>query len=76
VLDNFFGVSGPAKMPADVVARLHAAVNEILASAEIKRKLADLGISPSAVSQPAFAGFVKEQVAQIAPAVKAAGVKL
>jgi tripartite-type tricarboxylate transporter receptor subunit TctC len=76
VLDNFFGVSGPAKMPADVVARLHGAVNEILASAEIKRKLADLGISTSPVSQPAFAGFVKEQVAQLAPAVKGAGVKL
>jgi hypothetical protein len=28
------------------------------------------------VSQPAFAGFVKEQVAQLGPTVKGAGVKL
>jgi tripartite-type tricarboxylate transporter receptor subunit TctC len=76
VLDNFFGLSGPAKMPPDVVARLNAAVNEILASAAIKQKMADLGISTSPVSQPAFAGFVKEQVAQLAPTVKGAGVKL
>jgi tripartite-type tricarboxylate transporter receptor subunit TctC len=76
VLDNFFGLSGPAKMPADVVARLNTAVNEILAGAEIRKKMADLGISTSPVSQPAFAGFVKEQVAQLAPTVKAAGVKL
>jgi len=76
VLDNFFGLSGPAKMPADVVARLNTAVNEILAGAEIKRKMAELGIATSPVSQGAFAGFVKEQVAQLAPTVKGSGVKL
>src|SRR5215212_6706113 len=56
VLDNFFGLSGPAKMPPDVVARLNTAVNEILAGAEIKKKMAELGIAASPVSQPAFAG--------------------
>src|SRR4051812_6791170 len=76
VLDNFFGLSGPPKMPADVVARLNTAVNEILAAADFKRKMVDLGIAVNAVSQPAFAGFVKEQVAQLAPTVKGAGVKL
>jgi tripartite-type tricarboxylate transporter receptor subunit TctC len=76
VLDNFFGLSGPARMPADVVARLNGAVNEILASADMKRKMADLGIVTSPVSQGAFSGFVKEQVNQLAPAVKGAGVKL
>ncbi|HET8744870.1 MAG TPA: tripartite tricarboxylate transporter substrate binding protein [Ramlibacter sp.] len=76
VLDNFFGLSGPAKMPADLVSRLNTAVNEILANAEIKRKMVELGITTTPASQPAFAGFVKEQVSQLAPAVKAAGVKL
>jgi tripartite-type tricarboxylate transporter receptor subunit TctC len=36
VLDNFFGLTGPAKMPADVVARLNAATNEVLAMPEIE----------------------------------------
>ena len=76
MLDNFFGLSGPAKMQPDVVARLNTVVNEILAGAEYRHKLADLGITASAVSQPAFAAFVKEQVAQLAPTVKGAGVKL
>lgn len=76
VLDNFFGLSGPAKMPADVVARLNTAVNEILAGAEFRKRMVDLGIATSPVSQPAFAAFVKEQVAQLAPTVKGAGVKL
>jgi hypothetical protein len=38
--------------------------------------MVDLGISASPVSQQAFAGFVKEQVGQLAPTVKGAGVKL
>lgn len=76
VLDNFFGLSGPAKMPPDVVARLNAAVNEILGGADMRKRMQDLGISPSPISQPAFAAYVKEQVGQLAPAVKGAGVKL
>jgi len=76
VLDNFFGLSGPPRMPADVVTRLNTAVNEILASAEIRRKMVELGITTTPASQAAFAGFVKEQVSQLAPAVKGAGVKL
>jgi tripartite-type tricarboxylate transporter receptor subunit TctC len=76
VLDNFFGLSGPPKMPPDIVARLNAACNEILASAEVKKKMLDLGITTSPASPSAFTGFVKDQVAALAPTVKGAGVKL
>ena len=76
VLDNFFGLSGPPKLPADIVVRLNAAVNEALAVPAVKAKMAELGISPNAASPVAFTGFVKDQVGQLAPAVKGAGVRL
>ena len=76
VLDNFFGLSGPPKMPADVVARLNTACNDILADPEIRRKMLELAIATSPVSPAAFTGFVKEQVGQLAPAVRGAGVRL
>ena len=76
VLENFFGLSGPAKLPADIVARLNAATNEVLADADFKKKMAELGIATHAVSPAGFAGFVREQVAQLAPVVKGSGVKL
>jgi tripartite-type tricarboxylate transporter receptor subunit TctC len=76
VLDNFFGISGPPKMSLDIVVRLNAACNEILQSAEIKKKMLDLGITTSPASPAAFTGFVKDQVAALAPTVKGAGVKL
>jgi len=76
VLDNFFGLSGPPKMPADVVARLNAACNETLAQPDIAKRMLELGITTSPASPAAFTGFVKEQVGQLAPTVKAAGVRL
>jgi tripartite-type tricarboxylate transporter receptor subunit TctC len=63
-------------MPADVVARINTACNEILAQADIKKRMVDLGITASAASPATFTGFVREQVAQLAPTVKGAGVKL
>lgn len=76
VLDNFFGLSGPANMPAAVVARLNAACNEILAQAEIKKKMLELGITVAPGSAASFTSYVKEQVATLAPIVKSAGVRL
>jgi tripartite-type tricarboxylate transporter receptor subunit TctC len=76
VLDNFFGLSGPPKMPADVVARLNTACNEILTNADFRKRMLDLGITTSTTTAAGFTGFVKEQVAQVAPVVRGAGVKL
>jgi tripartite-type tricarboxylate transporter receptor subunit TctC len=76
VLDNFFGLSGPAHMPADVVSRLNAACNEILAQTDIRKKMDELGITVSPGTPAAFTSFVKDQVGQLSPLVKAAGVRL
>ncbi|AGU53797.1 putative Bug-like extra-cytoplasmic solute receptor, TTT family [Variovorax paradoxus B4] len=76
VLENFFGLSGPARLPEDVVARLNAACNEVLVMPEIQKKLTDLGIVAKPESVAAFNGFVKEQVNVLGPTVKGAGIKL
>ncbi len=76
VLDNFFGISGPAKMPPDVVARINTACNEILGQADIKKRMLDLGITVSPGSSAAFTSYVREQVNALAPTVRGAGVKL
>ena len=76
VLDNFFGISGPAKMPADVIARINSACNDILAQADIKKRMLDLGITVTPGSPASFTSYVREQVTALAPTVKGAGVKL
>ncbi len=76
VLENFFGLSGPAKLPADVVARLHAACNEVLVMPEIQKKLTELGIVAKPESLAMFNGVVKDQVAVLGATVKGAGIRL
>ena len=76
VLENFFGMTGPAKLPADIAARINTACNEVLLMPDVKKRLLDLGITAVPTSSAGFVGFVKDQVAVLGPAVKSAGVKL
>ncbi len=76
VLENFFGLSGPARMPADLVGRLNTACNEVLALPALQNRLADLGIVAAAETPAAFQAFVKTQVDILGSAVRSAGIKL
>ena len=76
VLDNFFGLSGPAKMAADLVATLNKACNDVLAQPEIKKRLLDLGVTTSPGSPSDFNAFVRDQVNALSPLVKSIRVTL
>src|SRR5204862_2236070 len=45
-IDNFTGLVGPAGMPADAVAKVHAAVVRALATPVVKERFASLGVQP------------------------------
>lgn len=76
VLENFFGLSGPARLPSDITARLHAACNEVLVLPEVQKRLIDLGIVARPETTAAFEALVKAQVGTFEPAVKGAGIRL
>ncbi len=76
VLENFFGLSGPAKLPADIVARLNAACNEVMVMPEVQKKMVELGIVGKPETTARFQSFVREQVGVLGPTVKGAGIKL
>jgi tripartite-type tricarboxylate transporter receptor subunit TctC len=76
VLENFFGLSGPAKLPAEVVARLNAACNEALAQPEIKARLLELGVTTTPGTPAQYQALVREQVAALAPLVRTIRVTL
>jgi len=76
VLDNFFGLSGPAKMPADLVAQINKACNEVLAQPDIVKRLLELGVTTTPGTSAAFNGFVKDQVNALSPLVKSIRVTL
>ena len=75
VAENYFGVSGPAGLPAEVVDRLTAAIDKIVADPAIVKRFEELGITVAKGHSPQFTEFVAKQVADWAPAIKAADVK-
>jgi tripartite-type tricarboxylate transporter receptor subunit TctC len=74
-IHTWFGLFGPAKLPADVTAKLHKAFTEALGSAEVKTRLSALMAEPSANSPEAFAQFVRSEHAKYGKLVKATGAK-
>jgi tripartite-type tricarboxylate transporter receptor subunit TctC len=74
-IHTWFGLFGPAKLPADVTAKLHKAFSDALGSAEVKTRLATLMAEASATSPDAFAQFVRSEHAKYGALVKATGAK-
>jgi tripartite-type tricarboxylate transporter receptor subunit TctC len=75
VAENYFGVSGPAGLPAEVSDKLVKALATIVADPAIVKRFEDLGVTPVKMSSAEFAGFVAKQVADWGPAIKAADLK-
>ena len=75
VAENYFGVSGPAGLPADVIDRLTKALAEITADPAIVKRFEELGITTVRMGSADFSAFVARQVADWAPAIKAADIK-
>jgi tripartite-type tricarboxylate transporter receptor subunit TctC len=75
VAENYFGVSGPAGLPKEVTDKLAKALAAIVADPAVVKRFEELGITPSKVGAADFAAFVAKQVADWAPAIKAADIK-
>jgi tripartite-type tricarboxylate transporter receptor subunit TctC len=75
VAENYFGVSGPAGLPAEVVDKLTAALDKVLADPATVKRFEELGIAVAKGHSAAFTDFVAKQVADWAPAIKAADLK-
>jgi tripartite-type tricarboxylate transporter receptor subunit TctC len=55
----WLGLSGPAKMPTDIVAKLHDETEKALQTQALKDKLAKLGVEPQLMSVEDFGKFIK-----------------
>ena len=75
VAENYFGVSGPAGLPKDVMDKLHKALSEIVADPAVHKRFEELGVTPVKMSSAEFGDFVAGQVRDWGPAIKAADVK-
>ena len=71
----WFGVWGPAGVPADIVGKINADARKALADPGVKEKLANLGNDAMDMSPQEFARFVRSEIEDYQRVVRAAGIK-
>ena len=71
----WFGIAGPANLPKAVVDKLNAATTKVLAVAETKDKLANIGLAPMPLSPEALKGFMASEVTKWQRLAKEANIE-
>ena len=73
----WLGIAGPAKMPAEVVAKLHQELKAIAAEPEYAARLRDTGLDPVASASPEqFRSWLVQQKAQWGKLIRDAKVPM
>src|SRR6267142_5257381 len=71
----WFGVWGPAGLPAELVNKINADVRKALADPTVKERLANTGNDPMDMSPQEFSKLVRSEIDDYSRVLKAAGVK-
>ena len=74
-LDPWLGLFMPARVPQEIVAKVHAEVLRILNGAELKARLGAQGIELVTSSPAEFARFIRDDNAKWGRIIKHAGIK-
>jgi tripartite-type tricarboxylate transporter receptor subunit TctC len=72
---GWFGVRGPARLPADLVVRLNAAIVAAIETPLLRARFAGLGAEPGGGSAESFERFVANDAAYWGKVIRDAGIK-
>ncbi|OZI48069.1 Bug family tripartite tricarboxylate transporter substrate binding protein [Bordetella genomosp. 5] len=73
---SWFGLVAPAKVPAPILEKLHAAVVKVSAEDDVKKRLEGLGAAPVANTPAEFAQQIATEIAKNKRIAKEANVKI
>ncbi len=72
----WYGMLAPTGTPKPIVDKLHAALVEFAASADVREKLSALGAEPTSSSQAEFAAMIKRDITRWKKVAVEAGIRL
>ncbi|WP_457333623.1 Bug family tripartite tricarboxylate transporter substrate binding protein [Rhizobacter sp. P5_C2] len=75
-VNTWFGLFGPAGLPADLTRKMNKAFTDALATPDIKARFATLMAEPIPSTPEQFGAFVKRERAKYEQVVKASGAKV
>lgn len=72
---GWIGLAAPAKTPEAVLNKINAEVVKILGTADMKERLAGLGVTPVGGTREQFTAFVRSEIAKWGKLIRDAGIK-
>jgi tripartite-type tricarboxylate transporter receptor subunit TctC len=75
VANQWAGTLAPAGTPPAVISKLSAGFNAALTDADVRRRLAQAGVTPSPSSPEEFARYLKEEIARWSRLIREKGIK-
>lgn len=71
----WYGMSAPAAVPREIVARLNAALGAIVQLADVREALGRQGMEPRAGTAEAFAALIRREIDRTAKLIRVTGLK-
>lgn len=71
---TYYGVLAPSKTPKDIVQRLNADFNKLLAKKDVRDALAAQGLEADPVSSAQFASLIQADIGKAKQTIKSAGI--
>lgn len=71
----WYGAFGPKNMPAEIADRLNAVINQVMASPEVKNRMAEIGVEVLNVSREAFARDLRTEVEKWTRVIRELGIR-
>jgi tripartite-type tricarboxylate transporter receptor subunit TctC len=72
-VESVFGAVVPSATPREIVQKLSADMNKVLQSAEVKQRMADIGLTPFGTTPEQFDAYIRSEIPKWAKVVKASG---
>ncbi|MFF7060212.1 Bug family tripartite tricarboxylate transporter substrate binding protein [Achromobacter spanius] len=71
---TYYGVLAPSKTPKDIVERLNADFNKLLAKKDVRDALAAQGLEADPISSAQFASLIQSDIGKAKQTIKSAGI--
>jgi tripartite-type tricarboxylate transporter receptor subunit TctC len=73
---TWFGILATAKTPAPVIAKLEAAIHDMLGDPAIRARLVEQGAEVADLGGAQFADFLREETARLSTVIRRANIRL
>ena len=61
---QWYGIVGPAHLPAPIVAQLNAEINKLLASPDLRERLSSEALEPMPMTPEQFGAYMRDDIAK------------